>query len=423
MAYQAIVLFSLVYFLRPEDFIPKLAFIPMNKIVAGIALLALIFGARPKNRQKLPTELKVLLLLLLHLLLTIPFASWRGGAFDAVINKFSKGVIISLLIVFVVTSVKELRRLLYIQCASISSVVLLSIIAHHSEGGRLMGIQKGILENPNDLAINAAINFPLCLAFMLAARGGARRAFWGIGLVSMMYAVVATYSRSGLIAMVISCLICLWEFGLKGRRPLFLVAAGLVALAGIGVMVGTRNYLIRIESMWEGNIKGSLDRGSLDARQELLKTSLKLMVQHPVFGIGPGNFPLFSPGWGVAHNTYTEIGAEAGIPALLLFLLFLALSVRKVKRVRKLPGYKENPDIRLWATAFWAGIAAYMAGAMFASTEYTLFPYFLVGYICALHNIAKTSKLDASPLSKITTSSKGDLPYGVDSERQLAWNR
>ena len=78
-----------------------------------------------------------------------------------------------------------------------------------------MGIQKGILENPNDLAINIAINLPLCMAFMFAARGAFRKILWASGMVCMVYAVVATYSRSGMIATVITSVICLWEFGVK----------------------------------------------------------------------------------------------------------------------------------------------------------------------------------------------------------------
>ncbi len=423
LAYRAVLFFAVVYFLRPEDYIPGLVYIPISKISGGIALLALIFGTKAENRQKLPIEMKVLLALFLQMLLTIPFASWRGGALDAVINKFSKGVIIGLLIVFLVTSVKELRKLIYIQCASIALVTVVSVLLHETDGGRLVGVQKGILENPNDLAINIAINFPLCLAFMLAAKGGARKALWAIGLAFMMYGVVATYSRSGLIAMTLTGLICFWEFVLKGRRPILLLATGLVALAGVFVMLNTRNYVTRIESTVKGNIKGSGDHGSLDERKELLKTSLDLMVKHPIFGIGPGNFPAYTGSWLVVHNTYTELGAEAGLPALFLFLLFIGLAARKIRAVRKLPGYKVNPEIRLWTTGLWAGLAAYVSGAVFASTEYNLFPYFLVAYICALYHIAATTKIDAPPLIKDTTSGEGDLQYGPSSKGELAWTR
>ena len=42
-----------------------------------------------------------------------------------------------------------------------------------------------------------------------------------------------------------------------------------------------------------------------------------------------------------------------------------------------------------------------MVGAMFATTEYNLFPYFMVGYICALYKIASVADkaTNAKPLA------------------------
>ena len=124
-----------------------------------------------------------------------------------------------------------------------------SIAAHHTIDGRLMGIQKGILENPNELAINIAINLPLCLAFLFAARINALKSLWAFGVVCMMYAVVATYSRSGIIATLITSLVCLWEFGVKGKRSMLVLSAGLIALILMGVMIATPKYVLRMEIM------------------------------------------------------------------------------------------------------------------------------------------------------------------------------
>lgn len=424
MAYRALVFFACYYFLRPEDFIPGLNIIPVGKVAGGIALAALIFAVKPKDRGKLPAECKVLLVLLAHLILTIPFAYWRGGAFDTVINKFSKGPIVALLIAMVVTQVFQLRKLLYIQAATVALITVASIVAQHTEDGRLMGIQKGILENPNDLAINIAINIPLCLAFLFAARGGFRKVLWAFALLCMFYAVVATYSRSGMVATVITLLICLWEFGVKGKRTLFLMSTGLIGMAALGIMLFTPRYFVRLESLVRGNIQGSDDRGSLEARSELLKESLWLTVRHPIFGIGPGNFPSVTGEWRVAHNTYTELSAEGGLPALILFVTLLVMSLRKIRSVRTLPGYVRDSSIRLWTSALWAAMAAYIAGAAFASTEYNLFPYFMVGYICALYEIAKRpDEATDNGMNATKNGGQKELGSGGNRERELAWSR
>lgn len=429
LAYRALVLFSIYYFLRPEDFIPGMNAIPLGKIVGAIALLALIFGVKPKDRGKLPAECKVLLLLLGQFLISIPFAYWRGGAYDTVVNKFSKGVIVALLISLVLTKVFELRKLLYIQASVVALITVASLAVHHTLDGRLMGIQKGILENPNDLAINIAINLPLCMAFMFAAKGGLRKSLWAFGLICMLYAVVATYSRSGMIATIITTLICLWEFGVKGKRIALVVVAGILGVVSLAVILITPKYLARVESLFRSTQVqyGSIEahaQSSVESREFLLKESLKVMVQHPIFGVGAGNFPVYTKEWRVAHNTYTEIGAEGGVPALILFVLLLGMSLRKLRRMRMLPGYARDENIRLWASGLWASMAAYISGAMFASTEYNLFPYFMVGYICALYQIASKTEEGVNVQSDSSTGTgQNNIGYGTDRERELACSR
>jgi O-antigen ligase len=421
IAYYSLVFFAFLYFMRPQDMIPFLGVLPLEKIGGGIALLALIFGVLPKERGKIPLELKVLLILLMHMILTIPFAYWRGGAFDAVFTKFSKGVIAGLLIGLIISSVSEMKKLLYIQAGSVAFITILSVAAHHTFGGRLYGIQKGILENPNDLAMNIAINFPLCMAFMFAAKGGLRKLIWAGSLIMMMYCVLITYSRSGMIALVITCLVCIWEYGVKQKRTLLLLGAGVFGVIALAVSLSTPHFIARFQSLTEGNIRGSGDRGSLDAREELLKRSIFLAVHNPIFGVGPGNFPVLSGDWHVAHNSYTELAAEAGFPALFLFILLFALSFRKVDAIRKLPGYAANENIRLWTSALWASLAAYVVGSMFASTEYNLFPYFMVGYVCALYRIA--SRPVEAPAPELDGRKNGQLKVETTGKREYAWTR
>ena len=113
-----------------------------------------------------------------------------------------------------------------------------------------------------------------------------------------------------------------------------------------------------------------------------------MAATHPLFGVGPGCFVLVDEGWVVAHNTYTELAAEAGFPGLLLFLLAIGAAFRNISVVRKSQKYQEDAEFRLFTQALWAGVVAYMVGACFASTEYNLYPYFMVAYTCVMARIA-----------------------------------
>jgi hypothetical protein len=107
-----------------------------------------------------------------------------------------------------------------------------------------------------------------------------------------------------------------------------------------------------------------------------------------------------------------------------LFLVLLGSSMRRLRSVRKLPSYKSDPEIRLWTSALWAAVTGYAAGAMFASTEYNLFPYFIVGYICALYQIAAKNESGASGTdTKTGDGGRQEIGYVGDKDREFAWSR
>lgn len=395
VAFKALLIFVFLYNARPEDLIPGLSLLPLNKIVAVVAAVALISVLKSRQGKfQLPLEIKFLLALMVQMTITIPFAYWRGGAFNTVFSRFGKGVVVVLLIGMVVENLPQLRKLLYVQAAAVSFVTVASLIVHRTEQGRLVGALGGVFENPNDLAVNLAINWPLCLSFFLLARGPIKKSLWALSLAAILVALTATYSRSGFIAIAVGGLIALWHFGIRGRR------IGLVLLAGVGSVVlllavpsHYRERLSTILTMKEdiGPHGEMMSGGSSEGRLELLRLSLEMMKNHPLVGVGPGNFPVVAGSWHVAHNTYTEMGAEAGIPALMLFLLYLWAARRNLRWALKSTTYKDDKEFRIFTGALAASFGAYVVGAFFSDTAYNLFPYFLVAYTTGLYRIAYPS--------------------------------
>jgi hypothetical protein len=307
LIFGALVVFFGLYYYRPEDLIRVLAYIPMARISGGIAFIALLAGMMSGTKVKVPRAVKILWLLLLQMIICIPFSIWPGGSVRTVFDKFAKAVIVAMLISMVVVNMKELRKLLWIQASAVGLVTFFSIILrNYGQEGRLSGIQESILSNPNDLAINIAISFPLALAFMLHARGF-RKVVWILGLAFMAVGVVLTASRSGLLALIIIIAICVWEYGIKGKRRHVVLVTIVALVVGFGIAISSAHYRARVESIFMGNIEGSGDKGSLEARKDLLKKSVMVALTHPVFGVGPGCFLLVDQGWHVAHNAYTEL--------------------------------------------------------------------------------------------------------------------
>jgi len=393
--YRLMLVFSFLYYFRPEDIIPGLASLHLAKVAAGLAVLALLLGTKKGWPRKAPLELKLTLAIFAWAALSIPFAYWRGGSFDVVIWGLSKAVILSLTLILTVSYPFQLRRLLFVQTFGVTLMTIASILVNHKLQGRLAGMGEGLLSNPNDLAMNIALNWPLCLAFLLAARGPGKKIFWGAGLLAMVYAVMATYSRAGFMALSLAIVLCLWEFGVRGKR--FLLLAGAV-LCGLALLVAVpQNYSKRLATLAGKFQEGDLDNGSSEARRELLVKSLKITVTHPIFGVGPGNFQAYTGLWRVTHNTYTELSSECGIPALILFLLLMGRAFRSIAQARKKLRGSPDRELQLYGGALWVALAAYVLGAFFASTAYELFPYYLFSYTALLYRIVDQQTVERSP--------------------------
>jgi O-antigen ligase/polysaccharide polymerase Wzy-like membrane protein len=388
VAYTGILAFILVYCARPEDWLPGAVGLPLAKFVGVFTMVAfglgVLFGRRRSSR--LPGDVVLLGLFFAQLCLTVPFSPvWRGGAFDTVFYGFSKVVAITVVVVIAASTFVRLRRLIFVQTASVALIALVTLWKDYRIGrgaGRLSGAIGGDFENPNDLALAIVLAWPFCFMFLLEARSLVKKSIWAIAIMAMSYAVVDTYSRGGFLALIVASGLCLWEFGVKGRRHYVLALIGVLGL-GIILSLGLGNHWQRLRTIVHPDEDPT---GSAQARQELLIKSLEVTAAHPIFGVGPGNFAVVSGDWHVAHNSYTQVSAEAGIPGLILFLLILRRSFYNIRETKRLTN--QQPEFPPLASALHASLWAFVVGALFSSVPFAFFPYFVLAFTAALHRIA-----------------------------------
>jgi O-antigen ligase len=406
--YFALVLFMVVGYVRPQEWIPGLAVVPIAKITVIPMLLALAFSFK-NIHWHMPQEIIFLSLLMLQLWLTVPFSPvWRGGALNVTLD-FSKTLPLVIAIYGAVRSMKRLRRILFVQAASVAAIAIISVVNRHTSDGRLRGVLSGEYGNSNDLALIIDLSLPLCVAFALTTRNFWKKLSWTIAILAMFYAVFLTASRGGAVTLVVVVVVCLWQLGVKSRRFYLLL---LVPIAAIIIWLYGGNALR--ERFDQTNVDSATNDHSAEAsasaqqRKELLLRSLKVTAQHPLFGVGPGNFEVVSGVWRVTHNSYTQISAEGGIPAFLLYVLILW---RGIANVRDVSGYpKTGKGLRLFSMALGASLAAYLVGSFFASVAYQSFPYCLVAYTSALRLIVQRDR---------TASSWAPKPHPTPTEVEL----
>lgn len=379
--------FYVVYCARPEDWLTPLAVIPLAKITGIGAFLAFVFNAgRGKRKFK---DLPVESYYLLGLILTLAFSSlispvWRGGAISRT-SDFAKVYVVWVLTFLLVTDLAKFRRIVFIQAASVPVICLLSIV----KGGdrpRLDGVLGGIYSNPNDLAFAIVLSLPFCLMFLLNAKSTFRKVLWAAGMLVMAKALFMTASRGGFITLIVAGAVCMWRFGVKGKRPLLVVITGLVVAILFAAEGGTLKD--RFASMWT-------DRSQLDTREEaraqdsyeqrqfLMQKALECIGHHPILGIGTRDFEVYSTVWREVHMTYLQITAEGGIISLILYLMFFGKGFANLRRLLKRKDL--GAEVDLFTGALYSSLVGFVVGALFSPEAYQFFPFFAVAYTSALY--------------------------------------
>ncbi len=142
-----------------------------------------------------------------------------------------------------------------------------------------VGRVRGFYGSPNNLALYLGRLLPLALAFAAWGHAGRRRWFYGLALILSAAALLLTYSRGAWIVGVPASLLFLGA--VRGRRTLAVVVGVLVVLAVVVLLVAGAG---RLTSLLD------TDAGTTFFRIQLWRSSVNMLLDHPVLGVGLDNF-------------------------------------------------------------------------------------------------------------------------------------
>ena len=160
----------------------------------------------------------------------------------------------------------------------------------------------------------------------------------GLSILPAIFALLLTKSRAGYLAFLTGVgLMAFIRFTGRRRWKYLAIGVGLVCLLiGIGVGVGGIDREIFSEA-----------KKSLGYRLEYWESTTEMILDHPLTGVGPGNFqsiytqykrPWSSEEIADPHHFLMELGACYGIPILLLFItlsgILLIKTIRKIVSLR-----------------------------------------------------------------------------------------
>ena len=211
-----------------------------------------------------------------------------------------------------------------------------------------------------------------------------------IGLAPILiHAIILTYSRGGFLGM---CTVCALSF-LRTKKKAIKVITGIL-FAVVIVRLAGPPVMDRLSTI------SDYEQDSAAAgRIEAWKAGLGMMADRPLVGVGLDNYRYFAMEYNpeiqgeiVAHNAFIHTGGEAGIPAMILYILILFFCFRDLGIIRKRFYLDEDGWIYYYSSMLEASLWGYTICGLFLTLAWFELFYPLLALIVSLKLIAGEEK-------------------------------
>jgi O-antigen ligase len=306
-----------------------------------------------------------LILLGIATLSFLTLSNTKGLSFNPIFTYFTYLSLIFTTI-SVVNTYERLHNTLLALIAGASLASLYVIREFQASGGT--NLRPGyVAGDSNYFATCTVLVLPLAVYFLKLKGSQLRWWFCAGSLVLMLVAFTLASSRGGLLGLGVAMLYMILRSGQSRRGAI----AIMVVLAPM-LLLSPVSPLSRMLHPNYGDYIGA------QVRREFWKLALDMVRDHPVMGIGLGNFTAQSftvsrelAGIkGVACNTFLEIAAELGIPAFLVYCAIVAGALSSAGKLRALGIRLGDSFLQYAGQAMQAGLLGFSAAAIFVSAQY-----------------------------------------------------
>ena len=341
--------------------IPDPTLIPRYLFLAFFLLLSALWIVFTNQKRALPIDL-ITVSYAVYLSISLASCSWAVSFSEAVFSATGKimgGLVFYFTIVLVGQDISQrflLRKsaLGAAICFAATAVVVVYQAWDSAVSEGLFQIVRtdltGLNSNKNLLSSYIYLLLPFTTMAVLSSTG-IRRSLWWVVIFLMISLLFILGTRAVLLAM--GCVVIIYLFTGEGL-PFFFRKYRLVIRSLI--VTGTFLFIFWLTGWKEvGDQGGIWDMKSLKTRSEIWEKSWEMFMDHPLTGVGAGNwkihFPLY---WEqglehvdarvtifqTPHNDLFQTLLEGGILALLFYVGFIFLLIYRT--FRQLPGLLPN---------------------------------------------------------------------------------
>lgn len=412
-SFWMICFFLILQYFDPAKIYAHLDVLPWDKIVLGLTVLA--YPMDPNRRWVRDSTNIWITLFLFVIIASSATAIYPAISWDHWFN-FVDWYVIYFLIINIVTTGE--RYIIFLAIFLLANFKL-SFFGARTWVGRGFGFAPWGLEGPpgffgnsSDFSTEMLMFGPIAFELALFVKPFARRVtywFLMLGSVTAAMSVLGASSRGSQVALIFQGA---WIAIQRRLRVSVLIAIAVVAAAGYALLpaaekarfsnVGTDNTSIQRLDYW--------------------KAGLKMIESHPYLGVGYFNFaPVYAAHdrgklWHgsaqLPHNIFIQVGTDAGLIGLSIFLMLIYRNLRVAKAIRRACANNEH------APAFASGVAralvittwGFVVSGQFNTVAYYPFLWINLALTVSLANIVKRS---AEQREAVVPAGSSRLPAGA----------
>jgi O-antigen ligase len=336
------------------------------------------------------------------LCLAASFSAWRGGSAIHVYTYVKAEYLMLFIVAGLAMTWKECRLVMYVLVfAALTDLAIGHAFAQQGRDRMDLAMGGSTIANSNDFAAHLILMMGFLLYLAIAPKmPNILRLICVPAMLYGLFLALGSGSRGALIALLVSLV---FTFVVGSAKYRIVLIATLPIAAFVIVATLPRTTLLRLSTLisdsGDAQVQGDAE-GSSAVRRALFIKSLEYTVQHPVFGVGPGQFSSFEGGesvkegkrgmWHETHNSLTQISSECGIPAIIFFLCAIVSAFRlTLKTYRLARANPANADIAAVTFCLMLGIVGFMSAIMFANFGYRFYEPAFCGLCMVMYNAAQ----------------------------------
>ncbi|MCK5146606.1 O-antigen ligase family protein [bacterium] len=352
-------------------------FLPLIVTTTGLWLLSTLI-----NQDRIHfTDRQTVLYFILGLLIlsSTLYAKDQGGSL-AKILEFGKYLLLYFLIIHLVKSEKQIRLLFWLIVVSGLCMFTFGLYYSFVAGEAASGMRLiSLVQDPNSFAIKLLPAVGFSYALFKIEEKNVLKLLALLSLMLLSLCIVVTFSRGGLMGLITILGLISWVEFRNKKGILF----GITIFVILVITIPPELIFLRIQGLSTTKLDSSILQ-----RLRLLKGGLHIFLEHPLIGVGAGNFMAYSRQYAgtlfpmVAHNSFLEVAAELGIIGLTVFISLISTTI---KRLRKTFSNHTSYTITQYVRGVLFSLFGFLTHSLFLSEEYNIILFLLIALAVILN--------------------------------------